>query len=244
MLIRKIMVLVMTALLYLLMPVSVLASVDDTILFSKEIKLPDDMNFTTKDTCSGHAYFMQATANEKGEFAVYSLHIEQNNINNTDFSKVYIDLYDSDGNFYRELSFNTSQDKAIELTSEAVYVYFFDFVLVYEISSQELHCYATPAGEAANNGLYTRLRRKNFSCGEWEYSCKKGIGGYTKLIRRDGNNTQILVDMPGTMSYLWYSVPAIIIAVAWCLFAYKQKNRGKDRGRFSVLKDDSPSSDF
>ena len=234
MLIRKIILVAMATLLCILVPVSVSASVDDTMAYSQEIQLPDDLNFTTKDICSGHAYFLQAAANENGEFAVYSLHVEQHRIKDTDFSKVYIDLYDSNGNFYRELSFKTSQDKAIGLTSDAVCIYFYDSVLVYEILSQELHCYAMPAGEAVNNGLYTQLRRKKFSCGDWEYSYKKGIGGYTKLIRSNGDHTQILVDMPGTMNYLWYSVPAIMIAILWCLFAYKHKRQRKKTGDGSV----------
>ena len=169
----------------------------------EEIDLPMDFNFSVSDTCSGHAYFMQAAADESGGFGVYSRHINPNNRSDIDLKKVYIDIYKSDGTFLQEVSFTTSLDLAFELAESAVNIYFYNFVVIYDRTTQGLLCYAIPDGSAIHNGLYKQLRSKDFTSGNYVYSCKQGLDGYTKLIRTDGNQSEVLVEMVGTLDSIW-----------------------------------------
>ena len=124
-------------------PVSALSVYDIPII--KEIDLPEDLDFSIHDSCSGHAYFQQATADEAGNFAVFSLHYDVENLANTDFSKAYIDIYRSDGSFLQEVSFHTTFGFVVQLEGDVMRIYFYKSVLIYNISTQELHHYEIPA---------------------------------------------------------------------------------------------------
>lgn len=183
-------------------------------LFLEEIDLPQGLNFTTSESCSGHAYFMQAAANDNGQFVIYSRHVNPNDPSAVDFEKVYIDVYNSDGSFFQEISFMTPLDLAVEYKTHVINIYFYSSALVYELTTQELHHYAIADGEATNGDIYKQLRNKNFSAGSWEYSYKKGFNGYVKLLRSNGEQEHLLVEMPGTSKYsLKVVVPGIIVGL-------------------------------
>ena len=166
------------------------------------IELPPDLNFTVSHSCSGHAFFMQATANETGYFAIFSLHVDPDDLADVDFKKVYIEIYQPDGTFLQELSFTTPLALTVALEENCVNIIFYDSVLVYEFVTQELSHYATPAGATGNNGTPAQWVSKNFSVGDWDYTCKKGFLGYVKLSRTNGEQEQVLVEMPGNHLYL------------------------------------------
>ena len=79
---------------------------------------------------------------------------------------------------------------------------------------------------------------KKFSAGEWEYECQRSYGHYTKLIRRNGNYEQVLVDLPGAKGQFWTRiVPGGVIGLGgfvFCCVIFKFRKK-QDRGRFSVL---------
>ena len=53
---------------------------DHTVPILEEIELPPDLNFAVSNMCSGHIFFMQAAANESGYFAIYSLHVDPDDL--------------------------------------------------------------------------------------------------------------------------------------------------------------------
>lgn len=169
----------------------------------EKIDLPIDFNFSVSDKCSSHSYFMQAAADDTGCFAVYSRHVNPNDRSDIDLKKVYIDIYRPDGSFLQELSFTTSLDLAFELEESTINIYFYNFVVIYNRATQELSCYSIPDGAAINNGLYEQLRSKNFTAGNYVYSCRRGLDGYTTLIRTDGDQSKVLLEMVGTMDSIW-----------------------------------------
>ncbi len=164
----------------------------------KEIDVPKNLNFTVRDTCAKYDHFMQATAREDGCFAVYARQVDTGDRYIVDFEKVYIDIYNSEGDFYQELCFTTSQDLAVELTQETVNIYFYNSILVYNLETQKIHNYAIPDGEAVDGEVYKNLRKEEFISGDWNYSCKKSFGEYTQLIRQNEDNIQIPVQLEGT----------------------------------------------
>lgn len=207
------------------------ASNPDQIIFDEEIALPENLEFTESNVCSTHSYFEQAAANDSGQFLIYSHHADFENPSNTDWEKVYIDIYNSDGTFLKELSFKTSFDFAVEFKEEFINIYFYNFALVYNLNNSELHNYTIPDGIAIDNGTYKQLRNKNFIAGDWEYNCKKSFAGFVKLTRSNGEQTQILVEIPSTYkSVSKIAIPSGIIglfAVAFT-FYYTKKKQSKD----------------
>ena len=165
------------------------------------IDLPQELNFAINDICTEHAYFMQAAANELGNFAIYTRHVNPKDNSDVDFNKVYIDLYHNDGKFMYEMTFTTPLDLAIELGEASVNIYFYDYMLIFDFLTQELSSYSIPEGVAVNSGLYKHLRSKSFVAGDWTYSCQKAIDGYIKLTRSNDTQEQILVEMPGNGNF-------------------------------------------
>ena len=193
-----------------------------------EIDIPENLNFSVRDTCSEYDYYMQATAREDGCFAVYARQVDMDNRYGTDFEKVYIDLYDSDGDFLQEISFTTPFDLAVELTKETVNIYFYKSILVYNLETQELLNYSIPDGAAVNGGVYKNLRKKEFVSGEWTYICKKTSGEYTELIRSNDDQLEVLVELSGSgMSFWNVYFPGVAIAVTGILFKELLKKRKK-----------------
>ena len=199
--------------------VDVLAIENDSIPILEEIELPDDLNFSVSDTRLDHIYFEQVTAREDGSFAVYSCYHDPKNYVKGTFERKYIDIYDTDGNFLQELFFTTSQPIAAELTDETLNIYTYISVLVYDLETQELHHYSIPEG-AMMDSLYFELREEDFVSGEWTYHCEKDFDGYTKLVRNNGEQEQVLVEMPGTGNNFWNLIfPGI--ALGFLLLALK-----------------------
>lgn len=192
-----------------------------------ELELPSDLNFTVNDTCTGHAHFQQAAANENGMFAVYSWHHNPNNYKDFSMTKAYIDIYRADGSFCQELAFTSTQDFSVELTEETVNIYSYLSVLVYDLQTQELHHYSIEKGSAQSSGLNSRLRSARFTCGDWDYECKKSYMGYGKLIRSNHKEKQVLVEMAAANDMLWkVTVPGAIVGIGvFVLFVYLGKRR-------------------
>lgn len=182
----------------------------------EEISLPSDLDFVVSKECSGHVYFMQATATENGWFAIYSRHVEEKGYSQDSFNKIYIDIYDAEGLFFQEISFSSPFDLAVELDGQILNMYFYESVLEYDIATQKLQYYLIPEQAAINNGLYASLRQDEFICGEWHYRCLKSFDGFTQLIRvRDGQE-QVLINLPGTGNSFWnIFFPGLLTA---CLF--------------------------
>lgn len=203
----------------------------------EEIDLPPNLNFTVNEACTGHAYFMQAAANEVGDFAVFSLHVNPNDHTDIDYKKAYIDIYHSDGTFLQELSFTTSESLAFEFNEDTIYIYFYSSVLVYDLKTQGLCHYAIPKGSAVNGGKYDQLREKEFTAGSWVYTCKKSLGVYTTLIRSNHEKTQVLVEMPGN-SNLWKAgIPGIVSGIVIVLLSIAWQRKRKQSNKDTTARD-------
>lgn len=216
---------------------SILASAATPIPIIKEIDLPHDLKFAVNKTCSRHAYFMQAAADENGCFVVYARHVNPDDNSEVDFKKVYIDIYNANGDFLKELSFNTSLDCAVEIDGDAISVYFYSSVLIYSLATEEIHHYEIPDGAAVNGDLYKELRSKEFTEGDWEYHYKRGLNGYVKLLRCDGTQTQVLVEMPGTSNATWKVIlPGTAIGIIIVIIGvwHKMKRIVQEQGHSSA----------
>ena len=169
-----------------------------------ELDLPKDLDFSVNDTCSGHLYYVQASAREDGSFAICTHYYENNNPTDDTFYRQYIDIYNADGTFWGELSFRLSTGYSMELTDETINLYMLSSVLVYDFETGDVRHYSIPYSSLYDSGLYNELREKEFVCGDWKYYCVKSWGNYTKLVRDNDMEEQVLIDMKGTYQFTWW----------------------------------------
>ena len=198
---------------------SVAAAEPETIPLLEEIALPDDLDFEVNDSCSEHAYFLQAAANSKGGFAVFSRHVNFKNGYDYELKKAYIDVYNPDGTFSQELSFFTTFDFAFLMDTDCIKIYFYQYALIYDLETRDLTCFAIPKGSLKNSGLYYQLNERKFSVGKWNYECKKGLNGFVELNRTNDTNTQKLLEMSGSSNlvlkvFLPAAIGGLIFAIA------------------------------
>ncbi len=202
-----------------------------------EDSLPEELNFKVKNECTHHSFFEYATAQDDGAFATYTSGVVVNDVR-VDTTKKFVDIYDVNGEFVNEISFETSSDVAIELTKTTLNMYMYSSVICYNLKTGNVNYYITPDYEAYNSGFARSLQKNKFTVGEWTYVCKGGnLLGHTQLIRTNGNSTQTLIEMEGTQNpnIVHALIGAVIIAsvpmFVWFI-KFKQKKKKPIRGRF------------
>ncbi|MBE6751918.1 MAG: hypothetical protein E7556_05255 [Ruminococcaceae bacterium] len=167
--------------------------VNNNVNIVKESILPKNLKFSVQDNCSRHSIFQQVAACENGSFAIYTYGTMTDGVL-SETNKKFIDIYDSNADFFKEITFETSSDVVIELTESTVNIYLYSEIICYDYKKQETKYFSTADYEAYNSGFVDSLRKNEFSKGDWEYNCKKSFLGYTKLSRTNGLDTQILFD--------------------------------------------------
>ena len=190
----------------------------------------DRLDITVSDICTGHEYFYQISATEQGSFIVVSRYTDIKEDRDLVYKQHYMDVYSPEGVFLAELSFCTEQDFAAELTNDAVILYFYDYIIVYDYFTGKLHSYPTSPGESIENGTYERLKKTDFELGGWRYHCKKGFHGYSQLTRTNGSMTQT-ISFDGNQLLLRNTIlPGVLSAgVILAIFVFiKRKKTGID----------------
>ena len=162
-------------------------------------ELPDSFKFTISGICTKHVFFEQATARRDGCFAICTSGVVVDRIR-SDTNKKFIDLYNSEKEFLLEITFETSSDIAIEFTDSTLNIYLYSGIICYNLDSKEVTYYITSDYEAYNSGLVDDLRKDEFTVGEWTYTYDNDFIGYSKLMRTNGTENQILIEMPGMNS--------------------------------------------
>ena len=193
----------------------------------REEELPENFNFIVSDKCTHHNFFEQATAREDGSFATCTNGVVVDGVR-SDTNKEFIDIYDADGKFIEELRFETSSAVAIELTQTTLNIFLYSEVICYDLRSKDVKYYITPEYEAYTSDYVQNLRKDKFTVGEWTYKYKGTIFGHTRLIRSNGTQKQILVEMEGTdnPNIVHAVVGGIIFATSGRIYiVYKCKKR-------------------
>lgn len=202
---------------------------EENIEVLQESVLPNDMNFIINNTCSHHNYFKQATARQDGTFAICTVGVFVDDLR-SDTNKKFVDIYNSNGEFIEELSFETTSDIAIELTEKTLNIYLYSELISYDLDSKDVSYFTTERYEAFNSGYVETLRQDKFTVGEWTYSYKSTILGHTQLIRRNETEKQTLIEMKGTKitdtKYVVVNILLWMLLLFVIRFIYKSiKNR-------------------
>ena len=153
-----------------------------------EIPLPDNIAFEVHENCWEHDWFEQYHAREDGWLVILSLVANQNGGAEQGFNRVYIDIYDANGVFQKELSLNNlGPDIATVLTSTTVDIYTPNYYLSYNLVTEELTCHYTPKDYLRTSGIYKSVRSAKQQMGEWTYRSKGLPRMYSTLSRKNGD---------------------------------------------------------
>lgn len=192
--------------------IDVFAQGNTTLPPNGEYDIVEDLQILEKETCSKHNFFYQVAAQEDGCFVVLSRQANNTNLSDGTMSVAYIDLFDSNGVFQKELVFSTPLDFVIEYESDILNLYFYDYYISYDI----------PTGSITRHTSYdnllsekkSSLTHTSFTSGSWQYRCKRSFHGFTKLTRTNYVEEQVLLDLTGSGFNIWNTVfLAIVLAI-------------------------------
>ena len=195
----------------------------------------ESIGFEDSDTCSGHDYFDQYAVNQNQWFAVYYRLSKTEAHPNGTFGRVHIDIFDDQGALVKEISFNTTQDVAIELTETSVLIYLQTHVMEYIWENHAIRGYQIANYDSVRWEILDRLRQKEATVGEWNYKSKAALHGYTKLIRENGEIEQCLVDLPGSGFTVGNTVvPGLLIGAVTIVITILMLKRKKMQRHLSI----------
>lgn len=177
----------------------VFASEDVASAVFADYSIPEDFDFTVQDTCSEHDFFFHVSVRDDGWFAVFYRTAVQTVTENEMLSRVYIDIFNADGEFLQEISFESSDDITLELTADSLDMYFYDYMLSYSLSTREVQGFRIPDNYAVESGLSSEFQRKTFEVDGWKYECGRTLIGYTTIKRTKGNTEELLLSLSGNV---------------------------------------------
>ena len=201
----------------------------------EETYLPHELNFKIQSECTGHSFFNQATVQEDGAFAVHTFGVVDDK-SWTNFEYNFIDIYDSSGNFLKEMTFESKENVAIELVDSTLNIYFYSSVVCYDLKTEDLHYYIVSDGAALDNGVIERLRAEKFKVGKWTYYYKECFEGYTKLLRTDGEIVETILERPGRDKTNLYTGTVIGVSgfLGGCGYLIWKKKNKQDKSGYRV----------
>lgn len=160
----------------------------------REREFPKGFSLSIHATPTDHMFFEQAVAQDDGTFAICARFTDTAH---ESFSQVYIDVFEPSGTFWKEIRFSTQFEVTIALQDNALNLLFYDYMITLDLVTDEAKCFEIAPNSLRESGLYGFLHQDQFTCGQWEYRCKKSVWGYSELVRNNGEHDQTLVSYPG-----------------------------------------------
>lgn len=187
-----------------------------------EIPMPSNIDFVVHDTCWEHDWFGQFHAREDGWYIVVSRVANLNGSKEQGFNRVYIDIYNAECVFQKELSLNNSDANIVCLITEtAVEIYLSNCYLSYDLETEAVNCHYAPDNYVQNSDLVDLLWESKQQIGEWTYKSKGSPQMRHALIReKDGQVQTILkckgssLSFPNIIPYI-FSSAITILAFLW-----------------------------
>lgn len=195
-------------------------------------EFPKNLELHINQECSGHTYFLQADANENGDYVVLSHKESYDKENNDVFKKKYVDVYNSDGEFLYEVIFTTEMEAALRIDGNTVYLIFYNYLLTFDIVTQAINYYEISGDKLWEYTNKEIIQSEEFTVGGWDYECKRNLKiGYMKLIRSNNTESDVLIEMEGSQIRdfygLFYGVSAIFVLIIIKIVKSKHKSPNK-----------------
>ena len=207
------------------------------IPITKEIEISSDFKIHINYECVGHMYFLEADANLNGNVVIlaHQEHIKPES--NGVFVNKFVDIYNPDGEFICEIAFTSDMSPVLRIEGNNVYLVFYNNMLTFDIDTKEFHYYVIPGNEIWQNSHYEIKQNDKFSCGEWNYKCKRNFSlDCVELTRYNNKSTEIIYKTEGDSKVFFnsmlFALPSLIILI----FIRKyRKNLRKKKGSQYVV---------
>lgn len=196
-----------------------------------EVPMPGNVEFEVHDSCLEHDWFEHYHAREDGWYIVVYPVANLNGADEEGFARAYIDIYNSEGVFQKELSLDGSDANMVaRITETAVEIYLTNRYLSYDLETGEVTCHYTPANYVRTSGLYDELTKAKQQIGEWTYQSKGIPQMRDKLVREKNGTSETLLDLKGSdLSFPMVLIPvgcsALVLII---LFVVKKNANPKD----------------
>ena len=188
--------------------------------------IPEDFNFRTNHSCSGHDYFMQFSVGNDGRILLVSRYTDVLENKALTFKQCYVDVFEADGTHVVEFSFFTKDAFVAELNDTNVMLYFYDRIFEIDLQTETLQAKMTVPGKAVEDGTFDRLQRSKIKVGDSTYIARRGFQGYTKLIRDSGKEKTTLFSFDG-IGYNWGYTALSTVALSAFLFLIRSHKKKK-----------------
>lgn len=197
-----------------------------------EIPMPGNIAFEVHDSCWEHDTFGQYHAREDGWFVVVSNVANKNGGDKLYFERAYVDIYNAEGVFQKELSLsNSDPNLTARLTETAVEIYLTSCYLSYDLATGEVTCHYTPNGYIKDSGLYTQLQKSKKQIGEWTYTSKGLPSMYRSLVREKDGIAETVVKLKGSSIQFPNILPYILSsAVVILVIDFVRRKLRKSKG--------------
>lgn len=201
-----------------------------------EIPIPNGIAFEIHDSCWEHDWFEQYHAREDGWYIVMCFVANLNGGDARHFDRAYIDIFDANGVFQKELALNNSDTGlAARLTDTAVEIYLTNYCLSYDLATEKVSCHDIPNNYVKDSGLYEQLRKSEKQIGEWTYKSSGLPGMYRTLTREKDGCTQTVLklkgsslDFPAILPYVLCSLAVIVVFLGAIWYIAKKKRKTKE----------------
>ena len=137
--------------------------------------------------------FQAVTVDDSGAYAVLSRY--QKEADHSSPKWVCIEVFEPDGGFRIAFRFMDAGEDYIRLDGDMLYLYQLDRGILIDLRSRQIQRLEVGYEKGLSDEQRKELRKTSFEVGNWRYSCKRGIGGMTRLSRTDGTQTQVLLEL-------------------------------------------------
>lgn len=196
-----------------------------------EISMPSDIGFQIHDTCQGHDWFNQYHVREDGWFVTLHRVANLHSGDAQGFDRVYVDIYNAEGVFQKELSLHSIDANIVAcITEETVEIHLPNCYLSYNMETEGVTCHYAPANHVQDSELYDLLWQSELQVGEWVYKSNGPFHMYHILMREKDGEVQTVLKLKGSSLAFPNIIPyivcsAITILAAWWIVKKKRETR-------------------
>ena len=214
---------VLVLILMLSLSVSALAATEDS-------RILDEIKLEIREECSDHPSFIHYLVREDGLLAVYSRTSDNSSPGNGVFDLAYIDLFDSEGSFLREIVLQSRDDLVLSFTEDTLDIYLSEWALSVDLITWEVVPNKTDRYVAQNSELRSVFHQKKQTAAGWRYTCEGTSMNHTGIVRENEESKEILLSLsgnvPGTGRPAASIIPGAILCgclIAGFVFLWKRK---------------------
>ena len=195
----RILVIIVVILITLFHGMNVSAETASSFAVITEYDVAEKYNISIHDACAGHTSFTYVTFNEEGWFAIFCSASEKESAGTDPAASLYIDIYNEEGVFQKEISFEYRSGFACELTGQVLQMYFYNDMICCDLQTGAIQGYHISENYAEQKGSVFEIRKITFEMDGWQYKCGRSLLGYTSIIRTKGNQTETLLKLSGNV---------------------------------------------